>query len=302
MPVAGAVVRGEADRHDRADGEHAVYGPRPVYHAAEAHHRHLWRVDHRQDGVDAELAEIGDCDRRVGHLLSGQPPGPGATDKVAQGRHQLVEIESLRIPDGGRDETAVPQGYRHAEMHSVDRLESTLHPVPVEVADLGRGHRDGSQEQRGRQHSPRRRAVAVAVAQPRGGHGEVHVGAQVEVRDVPLRTGHELAHRSLPAGGGLRPGRGGMLLRLGRVGDGGRRLRGPGRRALDIGDADRPARAGAGDRVEENSELPCAAPRQRGRPYARSPQREATRRGSHVRTLDCAVRAGPGTMSRSTWS
>ena len=163
VPVAGAVVRGEGDRYDRADSEHAVDGPRPVYDSADTQHRHLWRVDHRQNGVDPQLAEVGDSYRRVAHFLSGQPPGPGSTDKVAQGSHQPVEVEQLRITDRGRDETAVPKGYGHAQMHLLDRLELALHPMPVQVADLDGGQRDGPQEQGGGQYSARRWPVSVAV-------------------------------------------------------------------------------------------------------------------------------------------
>jgi hypothetical protein len=163
VPVAGAVVRGEGDRHDWADSEHAANGPRPVYDSADTQHRHLWRIDHRQNGVDPQLAEIGDSDRRVAHFLSGQPSGPGSTDKVAQGSHQLVEVVVLRITDRGRDETAVPKGYGHAEMHLLARPKPALHPMPVQVADLDGGQRDSPQEQGGGQYSARRWPVSVAV-------------------------------------------------------------------------------------------------------------------------------------------
>ena len=146
VPVTGSVVRGESDRYDRADSEHAVNGPWPINHSPDTDHRHLWRIDHRQNGVDAQLAKVGNGYRRVAHCLSGQPPGPGTTDKVTQGSHQTVEVEKLGITDRGRDETAVPKGYGHAEMHPLDRLELAPHPMPVQVADLDGGQRDRPQE------------------------------------------------------------------------------------------------------------------------------------------------------------
>ena len=50
---------------------------------AEAHERHLRRIDDAEGGLDALLAEVGHRDRRIGELGAAQRAGAGARDEIA---------------------------------------------------------------------------------------------------------------------------------------------------------------------------------------------------------------------------
>src|SRR3990172_6008954 len=64
--------------HEGAGDDPPLHGPRALHDLAEAHNRHLRRVNDAEDGLDALLAEAGDRDRRIRQLRASEAPGPPA--------------------------------------------------------------------------------------------------------------------------------------------------------------------------------------------------------------------------------
>jgi len=131
---------------------------------------------------------------------------------VAHPLHQLVQGELVRIPDRWGDEATAPHGDGHAEVDGRRRPKLVIDPLAVHLRHLAGGEDDCAEGQRGEQKAFTDRTPVVGGAQPVLGRRDVERGAEIIVRNFPLRAGHErarsLAHRVQPvrpvgtAGGG----------------------------------------------------------------------------------------------------
>src|SRR6476659_2835583 len=197
------MVAGEGDGDEWPYAEQAVDGPGPLRDGTEADEGHLGRVDDAQHALDALVAEVGDGAARRGQVGAAEPPRPGAGGELAHGRHHLAHREAVGVVDGGHEEAAAAQREDETEVDDRRRPEGTVDPVAVEVWD-GAGGAGRGQQQQGRRHEALLDGqLAVALPQPLEGRVEVHRGAQVVVRDLPVGGGHERGD-ALPHGAGVR--------------------------------------------------------------------------------------------------
>ena len=109
MAIANAVIGSEGHVDDGTNSKQAVQRRWPVDDLAEAHQRHLGRIDHTENAFDSLLAEIGDSDGAVGEFLAAQMAGARAVDQVEHGTHKFIEIFLIDIVDCRVDQTALAQ-------------------------------------------------------------------------------------------------------------------------------------------------------------------------------------------------
>ncbi len=123
-----------------------VLDPRPFGHSSEADKRHLWRIDDALHELDALVAEIRDGDRRIGHLGAAQRQGAGPGDEVGERAHQRVEVHGIDVVERRRDQAALAQRNRDAEMHASTGHEAILLEEAVELGILAKRERNGLEQ------------------------------------------------------------------------------------------------------------------------------------------------------------
>ena len=247
--------------------------------------------------VGALVAEVGDGDRRVGHLRAAQGRRAGAAHQVAQRRHEVVERQPVGVVDGGRHQTAAPQRDGHAEVDLVGRAGSRLVvPEAVERGDRRRRAADALSSSAAGSRRSRRAGGLVGGAQPRHRRGQVDGRGHVVVGDLPLGAGHQGRDRPPErtavdaAAGGRRLGRsdrpGGWAARSTR-----RPSRAARTRARNV--VERDARSAARRRASGDARTWAAAGRGTPAAGSRLPGRRSALRGGRGRPRAGRGRGGP---------
>src|SRR5207302_4824552 len=110
--VDEAVVVAEREVDDRADGNGIVAffigdDERLLGNSAYAHDRRVWLIDNRQAEDGAELAGVGDGERRALDIFGLQLLGAGALAEVGDAALQSEEVEVAGVLEDGDDKSPV---------------------------------------------------------------------------------------------------------------------------------------------------------------------------------------------------
>ena len=104
--VDRAVVAGERDVHHRRDVDLAVDDDGRRLHGADGQDRHLRRVEHGDELVDAEHAEVRDRERAAAHVLPRQLAVAGTADELGARARDLLHAAPVGVANHGNDEPA----------------------------------------------------------------------------------------------------------------------------------------------------------------------------------------------------
>ena len=91
LPVDQAVVKGQAQRHDLAQGDLILVLPRHLPDRADGQDGCLARVQDGRAGVNPEDPDVCDGEGAAGEGLGARLPGPGRVPSVQSGRVREVQ-------------------------------------------------------------------------------------------------------------------------------------------------------------------------------------------------------------------